>query len=191
MDALHVVFRHMDPSPAVEARIRTHVERLEHLYGRITTGQVVVEAPHRRNRQGRLFAVRLRLSTPGRHVVVTHEGRLNHAHEDIYVALRDAFDAAARQLDAHAERLRGEIKTHAAPLLTGKVSRLFPDHGFVTTAEGLEIYFHANSVSGKRFARMVEGDEVRLAIAEGESPDGPQATTVLPRRRRNAAIAAD
>jgi cold shock CspA family protein/ribosome-associated translation inhibitor RaiA len=181
----------MDPSPAVEARIRTHVERLEHLYGRITTGQVVVEAPHRRNRQGRLFAVRLRLSTPGRHVVVTHEGRLNHAHEDIYVALRDAFDAAARQLDAHAERLRGEIKTHAAPLLTGKVSRLFPDHGFVTTAEGLEIYFHANSVSGKRFARMVEGDEVRLAIAEGESPDGPQATTVLPRRRRNAAIAAD
>ena len=189
MDALHVVFRHMDPSPAVEARIRTHVERLEHLYGRITTGQVVVEAPHRRNRQGRLFAVRLRLSTPGRHVVVTHEGRLNHAHEDIYVALRDAFDAAARQLDAHAERLRGEIKTHAAPLLTGKVSRLFPDHGFVTTAEGLEIYFHANSVVGGRFGRLQVGDELRLSVTEGGNDQGPRATTVVAKRRRAAAAA--
>ena len=74
MDALNVVFRHMDPSPAVEARIRTHVERLEQIHGRITTGQVVVEAPHRHNRQGRLFTVRLRLSTPGRQVVVADDG---------------------------------------------------------------------------------------------------------------------
>ena len=100
-------------------------------------------------------------------------------------------DAAARQLDSHAERLRGEVKTQAVPMLTGKVARLFPDHGFVVTEEGLEVYFHANSVSGNRFGRLAEGDEVRLAVAEGESPNGPQATTVLPRRRRNAAIAAD
>ena len=191
MDALNVVFRHMDPSPAVEARIRTHVERLEHIHGRITTGHVVIEAPHRRNRQGRLFSVRLRLSTPGREVVVSHEGRLNHAHEDLHVALRDAFDAASRQLDGHAEKLRGEVKAAAAPLLTGKVSRLFPDHGFVVTDDGLEVYFHANSVVGNRFARLAEGDAVRMAVAEGESANGPQATTVLPRRRRAAATAPD
>lgn len=187
MDALHVVFRHMDPSPAVEARIREHVDRLERIYGRITSAQVAVEAPHRHNRQGRLFSVRLNLSTPGRPVVVTHEGRLNHAHEDLYVALRDAFDAAARQLDTHAEKLRGEVKSAAAPQLAGKVARLFEDHGFAVGDDGLEVYFHANSVIGGRFGRLQVGDEVRLSVAESGNDQGPRATTVVAKRRRAAA----
>jgi ribosome-associated translation inhibitor RaiA len=37
----------------------------------------------------------------------------NHAqHEDIYVAVRDAFQAITRQLEDHARRLRGDVKTH-------------------------------------------------------------------------------
>jgi cold shock CspA family protein/ribosome-associated translation inhibitor RaiA len=184
MDSLNVVFRHIDPSPAVEARIRTHVERLEQIHGRITTGQVVVEAPHRHNRQGRLFTVRLRLSIPGHQVVVAHEGRLNHAHEDLYVALRDTFDAAARQLETHGERMRGEVKTHTAPQRGGRVARLFEDHGFVVDEDGQEIYFHAHSVTGDRFSALAAGDEVRLVVAEGESANGPQASTVVPRRHR-------
>lgn len=187
MDSLGIVFRNMDASDAVEARIREHVARLERRYGRIASGKVVVEAPHRRGRQGRLYGVKLRLATPRREVVVSHEGPLNHAHEDVYVAIRDAFDAAERRLDAHAEQLRGEVKAHEAPQLEGRVARLFPDHGFIAAQDGTEVYFHANAVVGDRFSRLVEGDRVRLVVAEGEGAQGPQASTVLPRRRRAAA----
>ncbi len=37
---------------------------------------------------------------------------LDHSHEDVYVAVRDAFNAAARRLEDHARRMRGDVKTH-------------------------------------------------------------------------------
>ena len=43
---------------------------------------------------------------------VSHTGRVNHAHDDVYVAIRDAFDAAVRQVEDHARRMRGDTKTH-------------------------------------------------------------------------------
>lgn len=44
---------------------------------------------------------------PGRELAVNHD-----RHHDAYVAVRDAFDAAHRQLEVRAERLRGDIKHH-------------------------------------------------------------------------------
>ncbi len=37
-----------------------------------------------------------------------------HVHEDVYVALRDAFGAMERQLKEFVARQRGEAKAHAA-----------------------------------------------------------------------------
>ncbi|HEV3242661.1 MAG TPA: hypothetical protein VGY14_05390 [Methyloceanibacter sp.] len=45
---------------------------------------------------------------------MTQEGPKNQAHEDVYVAIRDSFDAAVRQLEDHARRLRGDVKSHAS-----------------------------------------------------------------------------
>ena len=39
---LRIVFRHMPPSAAVEARIREHVDRLERFHSRITGCHVVI-----------------------------------------------------------------------------------------------------------------------------------------------------
>jgi cold shock CspA family protein len=39
-------------------------------------------------------------------------------------------------------------------------------------------------VTGDRFSALAAGDEVRLVVAEGESANGPQASTVVPRRHR-------
>ena len=114
----------------------------------------------------------------GEELIVGRAQPLDHAHEDVYVAIRDAFDAAGRQLEDHARRFRAQVKTHAVPL-HGKVVRLFPDYGFVETSDGLEVYFHRNSVSGGAFASLEAGDEVRLVIAEGESDKGAQASTVV------------
>jgi ribosomal subunit interface protein len=176
---LQITFRDMAPSPAVEARIREKAAKLERYFDRITSCRVVIEARNRHQRQGKLYNVRIDLHVPGETVMVDHTGRGNHAHEDIYVAIRDAFDAAARRLEDHARRVRGEVKTHDAPP-HGKVVRLFPDHGFIETSDGQEIYFHQNSVANDGFNRLEVGTEVRLVIVDGESANGPQASTVTP-----------
>lgn len=177
---LSISFRDMDPSPAVEARIRQNVGKLEHLYDRIVGCHVVVEAPHHRQHKGKLYRVSINVKVPGREIAVNRTGSQDHAHEDVYVALRDAFEAVSRRLEDHARRGRGDEKTHEAPL-TGKVSKLFPQegYGFIATNGG-DIYFHENSLSSGRFGDLKLGSEVRLVIAEGEGEHGPQASTVTP-----------
>ncbi|MGH6954538.1 MAG: HPF/RaiA family ribosome-associated protein [Alphaproteobacteria bacterium] len=176
---LEVKFRNMEPSPAIEANIRERAGRLERFFDRVIGCRVVVEAPHRHKRKGKLYNVRIDLSVPRREFLVTRSGPQNHAHEDVQVAIRDAFDALARQLEDHARKARGDVKTHEAPL-HGRIARLLPDYGFIETSDGREIYFHRNSVVGDGFDKLRAGGEVRLVMAEGESAKGPQATTVTP-----------
>jgi len=178
--SLQTTFRHVDASPSVEAAIRERAERLEHLFGRITSCRVVIDGERGAQRHGKLYSCAIDLMVPGGTIVVGRAGQgENHAHEDIYVAIRDAFDAAARQLEDHARRVRADVKVHEAPSL-GRVARLFPDqgYGFAILPDGQEIYFHRNSVLHDHFPQLTEGAQVRVVIAEGEGEKGPQATTV-------------
>lgn len=109
---LQVSFRHMEPSGAVEADVREKVAKLEHFCDRITSCRVVIEAPHQHQHKGNLYQVRIDITVPGREIAVTHEGPKNHAHEDVYVAVRDAFNAAGRQLEDYARKIRGQVKHH-------------------------------------------------------------------------------
>jgi len=176
---LQITFRGMDPSIAIEAAIRARVSRLERFHGRITRCHVTVDVPHRHQTKGRLMAVRLDISTPTREIVVTRDPPADHTHEDFHVVLRDAFNAATRQLEDELQRRRGEVKTHEEPL-AGRVSRLFATtgYGFIVTPDELEIYFHENSVVGGSFADLEVGSEVRFTLAPNESKKGPQASSV-------------
>lgn len=176
---VEVVFHNMDHSDAVEADVRQKAAKLARFYDRIIGVRVVVEAPHRTHHKGKLYHVNVDVSVPGGEVVVTRQGPKDHAHEDVYVAVRDAFNAAGRRLEDHARKIRGDVKTHETPL-HGKVRRLFPDHGFIETSDGREIYFHRNSVVEGSFEDLADGSEVRLVLAYGESASGPQASTVKP-----------
>lgn len=174
-----ITFRDIPPSDAIETRIRERAERLERFYEGIIGCHVVVEAPHRHQHKGTLYRVRIDLTVPGGELVVNRAPAEHHAHEDVYVAIRDAFDAAERRLEDYARRQRGQVKRHEPPPL-GRVVRLFPEerYGFVETGDGREVYFHANSVLDEAFDRLEVGSEVRVAVAEGEGERGPQATTV-------------
>ena len=165
----------------MEARIREKVEKLETYYDHLTSCRVMVEAPERRHHKGNLYHVRVELGVPGKELVVSRHPKDKHAHEDVYVAIRDSFDAARRQLEDHARKQAGEIKFHEVPL-HGKVMRLFPyeGYGFIAASDGCEIYFHRNSVVREGFDRLNVGDEVRLVVADRESAEGPQASTVDP-----------
>jgi ribosomal subunit interface protein len=178
---LRITFRNLDRSEAVEAKVRERVDELEQFYDRITGCRVVIEEPNRRQHKGNLFHVRVDLSVPGREIVVKRDPPQHRAHEDIYVAVRDCFDAVRRQLEDHVRRARGDVKTHEAPN-HGKILRLVPaeGYGFIASADGTEVYFHRNAVSGNNFDKMREGDQVRFVVHEGEGDKGPQASTVIP-----------
>ena len=109
---LQISFRNMDPSAAVEAIIREKAAKLDRYFGRIVSCDVSVEAPHRHHHKGKLYKVRIDIGLPGKDVHVNQEGPQDHAHEDVNVAVRDAFDAAVRQLEDHARRMRGDVKSH-------------------------------------------------------------------------------
>ena len=111
---LQISFRNMDPSPDVEAMVREKAAKLNRFFERIVGCDVTIEAPHRRRHKGKLYKVRIDIGMPGKDVHVTQEGPKNQAHEDITVAIRDAFEAAVRQLEDHARRLRGDVKSHAS-----------------------------------------------------------------------------
>ncbi len=186
---LQIAFRDFPPSEAVEARIREEAAQLEQFYDRIQGCRVVVETPHRRHQQGKLYTVRIDLTVPGHELVIGRKPRQHHAHEDVYVAIRDAFDAAKRQLQDHARRERADVKRHEA-MHEGRVARLFPEpgYGFIETEDGREIYFHRNSVLDGGFDQLVSGARVRFVEELGEK--GPQASTVHPghvRRRSGPA----
>lgn len=184
---LQISFRGMDPSPAVEDRIRDRAERLDRFHPRITSCNVVVEAPHKQHQHGNLFEVRIHLRVPGNELVVNREGPKDHAHEDVYVAVRDAFHAAERMLEDHVRRRDHRKKVHEAPP-QGRVTRLFAQdgYGFIETPDELEVYFHANSVVDGSLQDLSVGDEVRVEYVEQESDKGPQATTVRVLRQRSA-----
>ncbi|MFM8415132.1 MAG: HPF/RaiA family ribosome-associated protein [Planctomycetota bacterium] len=154
-----------------------HVAALERLWDRITGCHVVIAQPHRHHRQGRLYSVRVDMVVPGGEIVVNREHPLDHAHEDVYVALRDAFEAAERRLEDHVRHLRGVEKTHAERP-RGRISQIFPleGYGFIKTPDGRDVYFHRNALSDADYRVADIGTPVSFSEEEGD--DGPQAVHV-------------
>ena len=105
---LQVLFHGLDRSDAVEDHVREKVTKLEHLFPQITACRVTIALPHQHHQQGKRFDVRIDVSVPGKELVVNRD----HGDEDMYITLRDAFDAAKRQLDDHVRASRGEVKHH-------------------------------------------------------------------------------
>jgi ribosomal subunit interface protein len=97
-------------SDALYNTIRERAEKLERYYDHIVSCRVVLELAARHKRQGKQFSVRVDLKVPGGELAVTREH-----DEDVHVAIRDAFDAARRQLEDFAREQRGDVKRHGQP----------------------------------------------------------------------------
>lgn len=103
---LQITFRSMDPSPAVEDTIREAAAKLEILEPRLTRCHVTVETRHRRHQKGTLFHVGIDLTVPGAEIAVSRDPEIDRGHENVHVAVRDAFDAARRRIKALPRRRR-------------------------------------------------------------------------------------
>lgn len=169
---LQITTRDIPHSDALESHIRQKAEKLEKFYPHIISCRIVIELPHKHKHQGRMFDVHLDITVPGAELIVNRT-----AHEDVYVAVRDAFDAVKRQLEDYARCQRGDTKMHA-PVLHGKVVRLFSDegYGFIETPDGHELYFHRANLSGHDFDQLTVGEEVQFL--EDIGSEGYQAKRV-------------
>jgi len=102
-------------SESLRRRIQREAGKLERFHDRITSCRVAVIGRGGKSRQGGLYGVRLQFSGPGLgEVVVTRNPPADHAHEDAFVAVRDAFAAARRRLQDRHSRLSGRGKAHEA-----------------------------------------------------------------------------
>lgn len=121
---LQITFRNMDSSAALEARIRELVQKLQRFSNQIIKCQVVVEAPHHQHHeQGALFDFQVDIAVPGREIVIGHTHTKDPAHTNAYVALRDAFRAARRQLQEYERIRRLEVKSHSRPQVNADQQR--------------------------------------------------------------------
>lgn len=160
---LQIVFRGLAQSDAIEAKIREKAAKLETFHHRIMSCHVVVEHERRQRHQDNRFNVRIDLHVPGREFAVNRDH-----HDDVYVALRDAFDAAKRLLEEDIRLQRREVKHHEVPL-HGRITRLNGSHGYIQTPAGEEIYFSRENVADPSFERLEVGAEVQFLLEPGNN----------------------
>ena len=118
---LQITIRDMENSEALETNIREKANKLDEFFNQIISCRVVVEIPHKHHNQGKQFNVRIDIGVPGKEIVVNHD-----KSEDVYIAVRDAFNAAGRQLEDYARKIRGDVKTHE-PKRTDERNNLFSE----------------------------------------------------------------
>src|SRR6185437_8968905 len=120
---------------------------LQKFYDRIMSGHVMVSVPNQHQQHDRIYHIQVRLNLPGGEIFAMTDPEKNLAHEDVYVAIRDAFDSTRRQLEDFIRRQRGFVKKDRIEA-HAKVMKLFPTdgYGFICTQDDREIYFHENSV---------------------------------------------
>jgi len=175
---LQISWRNVEATEALENAIREKAEKLDTFYDKIMGCRVVVEAPHGHHRKGKQYKVRVDITVPGEELVVNKDPGRDETHEDLYVAIRDAFDAARRRLQDYVRQRRGQVKGHEIQR-HARVLRLFPaqGYGFLQTPDGREIYFHRNALGGHAsFDYLDVGTEVLYEEEEGK--EGPQAVRV-------------
>ncbi len=169
---LQITARDIEVTDAIRTDIEEKAEKLDKYYDRIMRCRVVLESPKRHQHEGKLYNVNIYMTVPGGELMVKRE-----LNKDLYVAVRDAFQAARRRLEDFSMQQRFDVKHHEGPP-QAQITSIFPDkgYGFLTTEEGLEVYFHENSVVNKEFNKLKVGMKVRFAEEMGVK--GPQASSV-------------
>ena len=93
-----VVYHNIDQSEAISEAVQKRIGKLKRYCDHIINGRVVLDSPHNNHYKGKVYSVTLEIHTPELEVRVNQDQHDNHAHEDLYVAIRDAFNVAERQL---------------------------------------------------------------------------------------------
>lgn len=122
---LEIHFHGLDKSEAMETRVREKFAKLERHFHRMSSCRVVLEAPHRNPAKAKVFQVKIEINVKGgKPIIINHEREGAHANEDLALTIRDAFDAALRQVDEKSDQMATRVRSeqnrrrpHAEPPL--------------------------------------------------------------------------
>jgi cold shock CspA family protein len=172
---IEITYRNVEKTEFLDDLIRQQAAKLEQACDHLSSCRVAVEQPQTHQRVGNRYRVRIDVTVPpGHELVSTQEPADNDMHDNVQTVILRGFKAVRRQLTGLVDRQRGDVKTHDEP--QALVVRLFADYGFLKTPDGREIYFHRNAVLHGDFDCLEIGTAVRFAEEQGGS--GPQASTV-------------
>ena len=169
---LEISARDVHINDKTEELIRDKASKLDRFYDQIIGCRVRVDLPHRSQRSGTMYGIRIDITVPGGELIVKRE-----PDKDLNVAIVNSFETAQRLIKEYAEKQRGAVKTHFEKPMA-RVIRIFPEqgYGFLVTAEGREVYFHENAVLGGKFLTLNVGTEVTFIEQSGDK--GAQASSV-------------
>lgn len=187
-----ISFHNCDRSAAIEDAIQEHIERLERIFGHLTTCKVRVDQRNQNQNETIPPVVRIEITVPGhKEIVVAHEpDHLQRKYQapELSNAVNEAFRIAEVRLSKFKDKLTdhgtADLRHEAANEFRGQIAELTPgeDFGFLMTKEGGLLYFHRNSLLSGEFDHLHRGDEVSYVEDVGDT--GPIATKVRVAERR-------
>jgi len=169
---LQITIRDIPPSEALTNHIKEKASKLERFADKIISCHVVVEVPQKHKHNGKIYNTRIDITVPKEEIVINKV-----QDEDIYVSIRDAFNAAKRKLKTNGHIKRGEVKNHI-PMTHGHVARIFEDegYGFLESLDGREFYFNSTNIAYPDFSQLEVGMAVQFL--EAIADEGLQANRV-------------
>ena len=175
-----ITYRNISKTEAIDTLIREKIAKLEQFCDYINSCRVVVEKAHKHPDSGSPYRVSIDITIPhGRELAVVQNPDEGKQYPALETVIRDAFEAARRQVVGLTTEQKGQRKTHPEQEISAVITQLFPeqDYGFLKAIDtGEEIYFHRNSIINEDFAKLKVGNGVRFKAIQGEM--GLQATTV-------------
>jgi cold shock CspA family protein len=180
---LQLTFLNFRHSEAIARRIQSEATNLARFYPRITAIRVWVELLSRKRHQGNRFRLKVGVFLPRRQIMVSRNPGISGAYEDVYVAIRDGFQAARRRLEDMERKRR--IRVHN-PVVSraqyGQIRTLYREsphtgYGFLRAQDGRDIYFQSESLVKGSYDALRIGDWVRFSEEAGDQ--GPQASSVV------------
>ena len=175
-----ITYRNLEKTEAIDNLVREKIAKLEQFCDYINSCHVVLEKAHENPSSGSPYRVSIDITIPhSREIAVVESPDTGKQYPPLEAVIRDAFEAARRQIVSISTEQQGERKSHPEQRMDAVVTKLFLEggYGFIKAIDtGKEIYFHRNSVTNDDFDRIEVGTGVRYKEIEGEM--GPQATTV-------------
>ena len=175
-----ITYRHLEKTDAIQSLVEEKIAKLEQFCDYMNSCRVVIEKDSDRPDSGSPYRVSIDITIPhSREIAVVENPDVGKQYPPLEAVIRDAFEAARRQLVSITTEQKGVRKAHPEQEVSAVVEKLFTEEGYGFIKEvntGREIYFHRNSVTNNDFDRLVIGAGVRYKETMGEM--GPQATTV-------------
>ena len=175
-----ITYRHLEKTTAIHNLVEEKIAKLEQFCDYMNSCRVVIEKDSDNPNSGSPYRVSIDITIPhGREIAVVENPDTGKQYTPLETVIRDAFEAARRQIVSISTEQQGKRKVHPEQEVSAVVEKLFSEegYGFIREAStGREIYFHRNSVVHDDFDRLVVGAGVRYKETMGEM--GPQATTV-------------